>query len=73
MGLVACMGIGVGLIDALAVHETGEERFIGPVVDRQVAFGALELAGCLLEHVLISCLGMLLLDGQKLPEAHSLL
>ena len=27
---------------------------------------ALEIAGCLLEHVLISCLGMLLLDGQKL-------
>ena len=27
------MGLGIGLINALAVHETGEKRFIGPLVE----------------------------------------
>ena len=55
------MWLAILLINASAVDESLEVLFIGTFVGGQIALGALEVSGRLLEGVLISCLRVLLL------------
>ena len=66
------MSFVVALIDAAAGEESLKTCFVCPLVNRQAAFGALEVAGGLLEGVFICCLWVLLLSLEQLLDGAGL-
>ena len=68
VAFVALVGLAVLLINAGTVHEAVEGLFIGSFVYRHSTFATLDVAGGLLESVLVPCGWMFCLKLQDLGE-----